>query len=61
MIRWLRILDLAILFRSTLQGGNSWLRCIRCARSCIDAAQFGSCDVYQVRGCQDKSGSACEQ
>jgi hypothetical protein len=38
MIRWIQILELAILFRSTLCGGNSWLRCIRCARATIDAS-----------------------
>lgn len=38
MIRWIQILELAWLFRSTLRGGNSWSRCIRCARASIDAS-----------------------
>jgi len=59
VIRWLRVLDLAIVFRSTLQGGNQWLRCIRCARQAIDASQFGACDVYWMSKCRTKDKRLC--
>jgi hypothetical protein len=42
MIRWFQIIELAILFRSTLRGGNSWRRCIRCARASIEAVNEAS-------------------
>ena len=61
LIRWLRILDLAIVFRSTLQGGNSWHRCIRCARQAIDAERNVLAKVKAVADAWIKEAdSLCE-